>query len=488
MKKNLFLLLFVSAVCVNGISAKVRMQKVTITTASENEIYINGEKATPENGKYLLPKTQKTHIITAKREGYLDATVCAVPYLANGYTYPSSYEVGLQMLKLPNKLDDAKNLRIDAVAIDLKNKNNKIRVFSDYNKYLRKSDKIEAEERNEEEDIEYENSIFSYRLNEFLKGVGFIDTTDKVLQNGYLNNLITNVKITDYTYNRAPAHAYFDYGGMLYTEIKAEWTVTDIYDEEIFTYETTTYSDKNGYENRKSISDVVQESITNALTKGLLEFMQTPEVTKALKDKSLAEKEANFTPINLNLGSSQVASLADAVKSSVTIKSDDSHGSGFIVSSEGHIVTNYHVIALAENIKIVMNDKTEYDVEVIRVSKIHDLVLLKIEKPDAVPFKISESKEIEIASDIFAVGSPRAEDLSQSVSKGIISGKRQTDQGFYLMQIDASVNSGNSGGAIVSQEGLVLGVVSSKLFGFGIEGIGFGIPAYEILDRLKLKY
>jgi S1-C subfamily serine protease len=146
------------------------------------------------------------------------------------------------------------------------------------------------------------------------------------------------------------------------------------------------------------------------------------------------------------------------------------------------------VIALAENIKIVMNDKTEYDVEVIRVSKIHDLVLLKIEKPDAVPFKISESKEIEIASDIFAVGSPRAEDLSQSVSKGIISGKRQTDQGFYLMQIDASVNSGNSGGAIVSQEGLVLGVVSSKLFGFGIEGIGFGIPAYEILDRLKLNY
>jgi len=481
------LLLLLAILSYNPIAAKERTQKVSINTAAGNSIYINGKKALPEKGKYLLPKTQNTHLITAKREGYLDATTCAVPYLANGYTYPNTFNIGLEMIPLPNKLDDAKNLRIEAVPIDLKNESNKIRIFSDYSKYLKKSEKKEAKKRSEFEDIEYDNSIFSQRLNGFLKEVGFIDTTDKVLQNGYLNNLITTVKITEYTYNRAPAHAYFEYGGMVYTELKAEWTLTDIYGDTIFSYETTMVSDKIGYGKNKSISETVKVSITNALTKGLIEFMQTPEVTTSLKDKSLIQKEASFSTIELGLGAKTVSSLSDAIKSSVTIKADDSHGSGFIVSNQGHIITNFHVIALAKNLKVVMNDKTEHAVEIVRISKIHDLALLRIAVQNSVPFIISNSKELEIAADIFAVGSPKAEDLSQSISKGIISGKRRTDQGFFLMQIDASVNSGNSGGAIVTKEGLVLGVVSAKLFGYGIEGIGFGIPAYEILDRLKIK-
>lgn len=84
------------------------------------------------------------------------------------------------------------------------------------------------------------------------------------------------------------------------------------------------------------------------------------------------------------------------------------------------------------------------------------------------------------------MGTPTAEDLSQTISKGIISGIRKTDGDKKLIQTDASINAGNSGGAIIDKDGLVIGVVSSKLKGFGIEGVAFGIPSYEIFERLKI--
>lgn len=480
------LLLLTALLFTLNLNAKVRYQKVEIFTAAENEVYINGEIAYPEKGKYLLPKTQETHTITVKRDGYKDASICAVPYASNGYTYPSEYEIGLKMIQLPEKLEGAKNLRINNVSIDLENKNNKLRVFEDYNKFLRKSDKIEAVESSKEEDIKYDNSIFSYKLNDFLKEVGFIDTSDKVLKNGYLNNLITDVKITEYTYNRAPAHSYYDYGGMIYSEIKAEWVLKDIYGEEVFKYESVSTSDQLGYKKKNKIDETTRASITDALTKGLIAFMTKVEVAEALKDKTLKIDESNFEVLTLPTSDLKVSTLSEAIQSSVTVKSDDSHGSGFFVSSEGHIVTNYHVISQKEKINIILNDQSEYEAKVIRVSKIHDLALLKIDKQETTSFKISYSKKIPLASDIFAVGTPKAEDLSQTVSKGIVSGFRETDQGSELIQIDASINSGNSGGAIINKEGLVLGVVSSKIFGFGVEGIAFGIPSYEIIDRLKI--
>lgn len=485
MKKLTALILF-TIVIIGSTCAKVRYQKVTIITDSNNEIYIDNEKSIPEKGKYLLPKDQKTHSITAKRKGYKDATICAVPYLSNGYTYASSFTVGMDMVKLPAKLTDAKNLRVNNVAINIKNKDNKIRIFTDYNKYLRKSDKQEASESSIDKDIEYDNTIFSDKLNDFLKSVGFIDTSDNVLKNGYQGNLITDINVTNYTYHRAPAHQYFDYGGMLYVEMTATYKLMDIYDQEIYSLKTDVKSGYFSYKERSEIQKRSQSAITDALTFGLIDFMNTNEVKKALLDKSEESAENNLSPIKLKTSSGFVSSLSDAVKSSVTVKTKDGHGSGFFVSEDGYIITNFHVIVAAEDLKVIMNDKTEYDVKVVRSSKVHDLALLKIEISGIKGFKISPSKEIEIAADIFAVGTPTASDLSQTVTKGIISGLRKVDENSQLIQIDASINSGNSGGVISNSEGIAVGVVSSKLFGFGVEGVAFGIPAYQIIEKLKL--
>ncbi len=132
-----------------------------------------------------------------------------------------------------------------------------------------------------------------------------------------------------------------------------------------------------------------------------------------------------------------------------------------------------------------MNNNKEYDFDIISFNKEHDLALIKIKASNLLPFKIQKSKDIEVASEIYAVGTPASKNLAQTVSKGIISGVRDVDDS-KLIQIDASVNSGNSGGAIIDKQGIVIGVVMSKLMGVGVEGVAFGIPAYEIFDQLNI--
>jgi S1-C subfamily serine protease len=113
--------------------------------------------------------------------------------------------------------------------------------------------------------------------------------------------------------------------------------------------------------------------------------------------------------------------------------------------------------------------------------------LIQIEAENLVPFRIS-TNSAQIAEEIYAVGTPTAEDLGQSISRGIVSGVRSGDGGTKLIQTDASINGGNSGGAMINKQGEVLGVVQAKVKGFGVEGIAFGIPAEIVVEKLRLKF
>src|SRR5690606_24992267 len=135
---------------------------------------------------------------------------------------------------------------------------------------------------------------------------------------------------------------------------------TNIYGEEIYKYKSTSTSDQLGYQKKNKIDESSKASISDALTKGLIDFMSQKEVVEALKDNSLELSESKFEPIKLTAASEKVSSLSDAIKSSVTIKTDDSHGSGFFVSSNGHVVTNYHVISQKDEVKVILNDRSEF--------------------------------------------------------------------------------------------------------------------------------
>jgi S1-C subfamily serine protease len=179
--------------------------------------------------------------------------------------------------------------------------------------------------------------------------------------------------------------------------------------------------------------------------------------------------------------------LGISSKSAVTILSgDNGHGSGFAVSKDGYIVTNYHVIAQDMDDLRIKDDTNEIKAEVIRYSDEVDLALLKVDKEFDNPFSIPKTENFKLGQEVFAIGTPRNVQLGQTITRGIVSAVRE-NEGIRLLQTDVSVNPGNSGGPLVDRDGNLIGVVRSKLLGVGIEGISFVVPADQIRQFINVK-
>lgn len=153
------------------------------------------------------------------------------------------------------------------------------------------------------------------------------------------------------------------------------------------------------------------------------------------------------------------------------------HGTGVIISSDGQILTNAHVINSMENIVVVLSDGNGYEATIVCIDEESDLALIKIEKSGLKPATFAKSEDIVIGKTVIAIGTPISFSLRNSASMGIISGVNRNINSFYnLIQTDAAINPGNSGGPLVNLEGKVIGINSSKFIGNGIEGMGFSIP------------
>jgi serine protease Do len=168
-------------------------------------------------------------------------------------------------------------------------------------------------------------------------------------------------------------------------------------------------------------------------------------------------------------------------------------GSGFIISEEGYIITNNHVIEEADEIKVKLSDKEEFDATIIGRDAKTDIALIKIDPPEDLPFvKLGNSDELKVGEWVMAIGNPFA--LSQTVTVGIVSAKwRKIGAGPYenFIQTDAAINQGNSGGPLFNIKGEVVGV-NTAIFSTtgGNIGIGFATPinlAKSVVDQLKEK-
>jgi serine protease Do len=157
-------------------------------------------------------------------------------------------------------------------------------------------------------------------------------------------------------------------------------------------------------------------------------------------------------------------------------RKEKSLGSGFIISKDGYIVTNNHVIKDADQIKVILHDKTQYDAEIIGTDPVTDLALIKIKKNNLMPLKFGSSSKTKVGSWVVAIGSPFG--LEQTVTAGIVSAKgRIIGSGPYddFIQTDASINPGNSGGPLLNLKGEVIGI-NTAIIRSG-QGIGFAIPS-----------
>lgn len=160
-------------------------------------------------------------------------------------------------------------------------------------------------------------------------------------------------------------------------------------------------------------------------------------------------------------------------------------GSGVILSADGYIVTNFHVIDGASSITIRLTDGTEYSATLIGTDEQTDLAVLKIEAEALTPAVFADSDNIQVGDLAVAIGNPLGE-LGGTVTSGIISALDREitidNQTMTLLQTSAAVNPGNSGGGLFNADGNLVGIVNAKSSGTGIEGLAFAIPSNTVTE------
>ncbi len=164
---------------------------------------------------------------------------------------------------------------------------------------------------------------------------------------------------------------------------------------------------------------------------------------------------------------------------------ENSLGSGVILSPDGFIVTNYHVVGEASDIRVVMLDKREFDAQVVLSDEDRDLAILKVDADKDLPFLVVRDRDPEIGDLVLAIGNPFG--VGQTVTSGIVSAlARDGQMGGYFIQTDAAINPGNSGGALVGMDGDLLGVNTAILTrSGGSNGVGFAIPGQLVMAYLS---
>ncbi|MCD8025618.1 MAG: trypsin-like peptidase domain-containing protein [Clostridiales bacterium] len=163
-------------------------------------------------------------------------------------------------------------------------------------------------------------------------------------------------------------------------------------------------------------------------------------------------------------------------------------GSGVIISEDGYIITNYHVIEDANTITVTLRDGTTYDATIIGSDEDNDIALLKVEAEGLSPATFGDSSSLEVGDYVVAIGNPLGE-LGGTVTDGIISALAREvtidDNSMTLLQTNAQVSPGNSGGGLFNSDGELVGIVNAKDSDTEVEGIAFAIPINNVLDIIS---
>lgn len=224
----------------------------------------------------------------------------------------------------------------------------------------------------------------------------------------------------------------------------------------------------------------------------------TPEATSkpisaGTSGASVSTKSSGTTDI-YSLGCKQAVGITTEVTTTNWFGQTSSSavsGSGFVVTADGYIVTNYHVIEAAYQrnykVSVMFYDGTTYDATIVGVEESNDIAVLKIDATGLTPVVVGDSESIHVGEEVYAIGNPLGE-LAFTMTTGHVSAldrsitTSESTSAINMFQFDAAVNSGNSGGPLYDSEGKVIGVVTAKYSSTGIEGLSFAIPINDAID------
>src|ERR1700740_1916908 len=206
------------------------------------------------------------------------------------------------------------------------------------------------------------------------------------------------------------------------------------------------------------------------------------EITEASPGESLDGEEQN----NISVYRKNIPSVVNVTSRAMTfdffygLVPQEGQGSGFVIDKEGHILTNYHVIADARQVEVTLHNRKKYKATVVGTDPPHDLAIIQIKAPDLVPAVLGDSRNLQVGQKVYAIGNPFG--LSGTMTRGIVSSIRPVKEpnGTTIdeaIQTDAAINPGNSGGPLMNWHGEVIGINTMILSSVNQNaGIGFAIP------------
>ena len=217
-------------------------------------------------------------------------------------------------------------------------------------------------------------------------------------------------------------------------------------------------------------------------TTGWFGHPQRVEILEAAGPSPLDSEEQN----NISVYRKNIPSVVNVTSKAVTfdffygLVPQEGQGSGFVIDKEGHILTNYHVIAEARQVEVTMHNRKKYRATIVGTDRSHDLAVIQINAPDLSPAVLGDSRNLQVGQKVYAIGNPFG--LSGTLTTGIVSSIRpvQEPDGMIIdeaIQTDAAINPGNSGGPLMNWRGEVIGINTMILSSVGQSaGIGFAIP------------
>jgi len=210
------------------------------------------------------------------------------------------------------------------------------------------------------------------------------------------------------------------------------------------------------------------------------------EITQAASNEALdSDEQNNISVYHKNIGSVvNVTSKTVAFDFFYGLVPQEGQGSGFIIDKDGHVLTNYHVIAESVSsrgqVEVTLHNRKKYRALVVGMDRSHDLAVVQIKAPDLTPMVLGDSKNLQVGQKVYAIGNPFG--LAGTLTSGIVSSIRsvQEPNGINIdeaIQTDAAINPGNSGGPLLNSHGEVIGINTMIASSVGQNaGIGFAIP------------
>jgi len=329
-----------------------------------------------------------------------------------------------------------------------------------------------------DEDWIEKESGYEEDVNEALAKYNYFDSTNVEMSESSTNRMALNIAISELTEVEL-------YTGVRAVKLTAEWKLMNPYKG--VPVKVKKIVARSQLFNERRNDDLFEKMVADALENGTIEFLNNSEVKGSMSIGANPNPMLNWKEIDIH-ESLFAQEIGDAAKSVVTIVTKDGHGSGCVISHDGLIITNYHVAGdSGKKVEIIFEDGKKDSGLVIRSNPLNDLSLIKSERIGLLPLKLNFNDSNNLGSTVYTIGTPRDIELGQTITKGIISGKRIFDAKQYI-QSDANISPGNSGGAMLDKEGSLIGIVNAKFVGKGIEGIGFSIPVKYLTETLKLRF